>query len=333
MKYLSLGIPKKQQGFTLIEFIVASMLSIIVLAAVGGTYFASRKINDIATARLSVHQDLRNAANMITRDARMAGGFGCFSMFGRDNKVIHDSQAKNPLLALTHTISTGSEATTVMQPIKSGSLGIAGFGDALMFVYGGGSASVTAYQNGSYTLSIPHNDPLSHPMNMPLTVSDCSRLSRLDSFEVQDNIFSHFKPEFDVAANRSAELAVLPLTINAYAVGSANGQQGLFRFTLGQNNRWQGPQLLIPDIKSMQIKYGYADCGGSASDINSQPSYRFSDTLLTNQMPSLISITLNQDLRAQGRSVEEDGERIDAGSITVYRINAAVRGGLLCQNQ
>lgn len=68
------------KGFSLIEFLVAAALSMIVLMAVSSTYFTARNLNNTATSRLTVQQDLRNASNMIVRDARMAGSFGCFNM-------------------------------------------------------------------------------------------------------------------------------------------------------------------------------------------------------------------------------------------------------------
>ena len=75
-------IPNKTaiRGFSILEFLVASLLSMIVLMAVSSTYFTARGLNKSANARIGIQQDLRNAANMIVRDARMAGNFGCFNM-------------------------------------------------------------------------------------------------------------------------------------------------------------------------------------------------------------------------------------------------------------
>ncbi len=69
----------KPKGFTLIEFLVASSLAIIVISAAGGTYFMTRKLSDTTQKRLDIQQNLRNAASLLTRDARNAGTFGCFN--------------------------------------------------------------------------------------------------------------------------------------------------------------------------------------------------------------------------------------------------------------
>lgn len=95
MKRKMLNVPKGgydgMKGFTIVEFLVAGLLSIIVLIAVVSSYFTSRKLNDVANERLAIQQDLRNAATLIVRDARMAGSFGCFNMSEHTKDDIVDS--------------------------------------------------------------------------------------------------------------------------------------------------------------------------------------------------------------------------------------------------
>ena len=67
----------RQYGFTLIEFMVAAILGLIVLLAIGGAYVATQKVNEVATSRVIRQQELRMANNLLIRDARMAGSFGC----------------------------------------------------------------------------------------------------------------------------------------------------------------------------------------------------------------------------------------------------------------
>ena len=64
-------LPKKITGFTLIELLVASALSIIVLIAAGSGFVTTQKLSQVAKGRLQVQNDLRNATNMIVRDARI----------------------------------------------------------------------------------------------------------------------------------------------------------------------------------------------------------------------------------------------------------------------
>lgn len=105
MKRKMLNVPKGgydgMKGFTIVEFLVAGLLSVIVLIAVVSSYFTSRKLNDAANERLAEQQDLRNAATLIVRDARMAGSFGCFNMSEHTEKdVVSGVAQKNRLFSL-----------------------------------------------------------------------------------------------------------------------------------------------------------------------------------------------------------------------------------------
>lgn len=135
MRRKMLNVPKGNydgmKGFTIIEFLVAGMLSMIVLMAVGSSYFTSRKLNDAANERLSAQQDLRNAATLIVRDARMAGGFGCFNMSEHTkNDIIVDpskqtqpvpakpgAKQENPLFSLEWANTNNTNNTAKLIPI------------------------------------------------------------------------------------------------------------------------------------------------------------------------------------------------------------------------
>ncbi|AUZ04340.2 hypothetical protein ADP71_05600 [Vitreoscilla sp. C1] len=66
-----------QSGFTLIEFVVASALGLMIILAIGGAYVATQRVNETASMRVDRQQELRLASNLLVRDARMAGTFGC----------------------------------------------------------------------------------------------------------------------------------------------------------------------------------------------------------------------------------------------------------------
>lgn len=94
---------RKNSGFTLIEFLVASALAMIVISAAGSTYFITRKLSNSAQKRLDTQQNLRNAASSITRDARNTGSFGCYSSAISGNKFDFNdfADAEKRLIAIT----------------------------------------------------------------------------------------------------------------------------------------------------------------------------------------------------------------------------------------
>lgn len=76
----------------------------IVLIAVVSSYFTSRKLNDAANERLAIQQDLRNAATLIVRDARMAGSFGCFNMSEHIEQDVVSDVTQKPSFSLKGTV-------------------------------------------------------------------------------------------------------------------------------------------------------------------------------------------------------------------------------------
>ena len=341
--------PKKRSaGFSLIEFLVASVLSMIVLIAIGSGYFAARKINDVALGRLGVQQDMRNAANLIVRDARMAGSFGCFNMANKEPATVgSDGSASSN--TPRNLIAAGQ--TTGLVPVKSfagSTFNVTGFtasGNALVFQYGIGSASITGNNNGTMTMQMPADDPLQNiSSKMPLVFSSCNVIDRPTSFTAtrSDNgvNINNINPALNTD-HVAAEMSILRYAVNAYVIGTTTaGEQGLYRIQLGDDNTWQSPQLLLPGITAMNISYGYvgncAPSGAAASDI-SRETFTFANALDGTQnppTPALIRITLNGNtLAAQGKDMESAASRTDAGNVYVYNIEATLRGGNTCADR
>lgn len=301
------------QGFSLLEFLIASALSIIVLLAVTSGYLTARTLNHAATQRLSTQQDLRNAAAQIVRDARMAGNFGCFSMAKhKPENVLNDAPADSPFRLIGQT---AQEKLIPLREIES--LGINGFsqrGNALLFQYGIDNTAPAA------ALAI---------------VSNCSAISKtgtvISSKEAARNALSI--PATDSSSD--ASISVMQHVVHAYAVGSfgdgADQREGLYRFQLDSSGSWGTPQLLIKNVSGMDITYLYPASGSCSGDAP-VPSFKYtSDDLLLDTAgatlpttsPAMIQLVLN------GRSITAG----DENQVHAYTINAAVRGGNLCADR
>lgn len=142
------------------------------------------------------------------------------------------------------------------------------------------------------------------------------------------------------AAQVANEFAVLRYTVNAYVLGTAGEQQGLFRFQLADNGGWSNPQLLMPGIEAMDIQYGYVNnCPviGAASEAAAEETFEFTDTLKTGNdaegegvaAPAIIRITLNGGNDVAAQTAVGDA----AGGVHVYNIDATVRGGNICADR
>ncbi|WP_241486572.1 PilW family protein, partial [Neisseria meningitidis] len=220
MRRKMLNVPKGSydgmKGFTIIEFLVAGMLSMIVLMAVGSSYFTSRKLNDAANERLSAQQDLRNAATLIVRDARMAGGFGCFNMSEHPaTDVVSGVAQKNRLFPLKRN------STNKLIPItESSNINYQNFfqvGSALIFQYGIDDVNASAA-----TTVVSSCAAISKPGKQILTLEDAKKELNIPDTDNRQN--------GNIARQRHE--------VNAYAVGKIADEEGLFRFQLNANGGW-----------------------------------------------------------------------------------------------
>ncbi|PIT16413.1 PilW family protein [Snodgrassella alvi] len=69
----------KQRGFSLVEIMVASTISIIILLAASSTFLTTYKLKEQVKTRINYEQDVRNAANLLRSDTRQLGNFSCMN--------------------------------------------------------------------------------------------------------------------------------------------------------------------------------------------------------------------------------------------------------------
>lgn len=301
-------IPNKTaiHGFSILEFLVASLLSMIVLMAVSSTYFTARGLNKSANARIGIQHDLRNAANMIVRDARMAGNFGCFNMANFPASAVIEDKSSDEYTLKTAGVNN-------LLPIKEIKLSYAGFaqtGRALLFQYGidkADSPAKTAIASSCSRIAKPHTE-----------IKDLAAAKSALNLKITDS-------------DQDGSIAIMKHEMIAYAVGKLREESGLFRFQLSNDGSWSNPQLLIKGITSMDIHYIYAECpdfgNESASGVNTE-SFDYKNALDTSaeaKSPTSIQIVLNNG--SIDPSKEQDNK------VDIYNINATIRGGNVCADR
>lgn len=301
-------IPNKTaiRGFSILEFLVASLLSMIVLMAVSSTYFTARGLNKSANARIGIQQDLRNVANMIVRDARMAGNFGCFNMSNSPASAVIEDKSSAEYALKTADVNK-------LLPVKEINLSYPGFtqiGPALLFQYG---IDIDKEKSTAKTA----------------IVSSCSRIAKPHT-KIKD--LAAAKSALKITdSDQNGSIAIMKHEMIAYAVGTLDKENGLFRFQLSDNGSWSNPQLLIKGITSMDLHYIYAECpdseNASASGANAE-TFKYADQLDTSieaKSPASIQIVLNNG--SIDPSKEQDNK------VDIYNINATIRGGNVCADR
>lgn len=313
MKRKMLNVPKGgydgMKGFTIVEFLVAGLLSVIVLIAVVSSYFTSRKLNDAANERLAEQQDLRNAATLIVRDARMAGSFGCFNMSEHiGNDVVFNVAQKNALFSLKRN-STNS--TNKLIPItESPNINYQNFfqvSSALIFQYGIDDVDASAD-----TTVVSSCAAISKPGKQIPTLEDAKKELKIQNSDKEQN--------GNIARQRHV--------VNAYAVGKIAGEEGLFRFQLNEKGEWGNPQLLAKKIKRMRVRYIYVSGCPEDEDAGKEEQfkYKYTDKFDSSVTPAGVEVLLDSGSDAK---IAASSDNI----IYAYRINATIRGGNVCANR
>ncbi|ENW5802257.1 PilW family protein [Neisseria gonorrhoeae] len=306
MKRKMLNVPKGgydgMKGFTIVEFLVAGLLSVIVLIAVVSSYFTSRKLNDAANERLAEQQDLRNAATLIVRDARMAGSFGCFNMSEHiKDVVVSDVAQKNYLFLLKK-----SNANKLIPIAESSNINYRGFlqvGSALIFQYGIDDVNASAA-----TTVVSSCAAISKPGKQIPTLEDAKKELKIPDRDKEQN--------GNIARQRHV--------VNAYAVGRIDGEGGLFRFQLNEKGEWGNPQLLAKKIKRMRVRYIYVS--GCPEDAGKEEQFEYTDKFDSSVTPAGVEVLLDSGSDAK---IAASSDNI----IYAYRINATIRGGNVCANR
>lgn len=320
MKRKMLNVPKGgydgMKGFTIVEFLVAGLLSIIVLIAVVSSYFTSRKLNDVANERLAIQQDLRNAATLIVRDARMAGSFGCFNMSEHTKGDIVDSsnqtqsnlvkpgvKQENPLFSLKR-----SDMDKQLIPVaESADIKYPGFIqrlNALVFQYG-----IDDLDASAETVVVSSCSKIAKPGKKISTLQEAKSALQITNDDKQNGNITRQKH-----------------VVNAYAVGMIAGEEGLFRFQLDDKGKWGNPQLLAKKIKRMDVQYIYVSGCPEDEDAGKEEQFKYTDRFDRSVTPAGVEVLLDSGLNAKIAASSDN-------SIYAYRINATIRGGNVCANR
>ncbi|HHS1621248.1 PilW family protein [Neisseria meningitidis] len=327
MRRKMLNVPKGNydgmKGFTIIEFLVAGMLSMIVLMAVGSSYFTSRKLNDAANERLSAQQDLRNAATLIVRDARMAGGFGCFNMSEHTkNDIIVDpskqtqhvpvkpgAKQENPLFSLEWA-NTNNNTAKLIPIAESTDIKYPGFAQArpaLIFQYG-----IDDLDASAETVVVSSCSKIAKPGKKISTLQEAKSALQITNDDKQNG---------NITRQRHV--------VNAYAVGRIADEEGLFRFQLDDKGKWGNPQLLVKKVRHMKVRYIYVSGCPEDDDAGKEETFKYTDKFDKSKnavTPAGVEVLLSSGTDTKIAASSDN-------HIYAYRIDATIRGGNVCANR
>ena len=314
----NVGLKFTQQGFTLIEFMVAAILGLIVLLAIGGAYVSTQKVNEVATSRVTRQQELRMANNLLIRDARMAGSFGCANLSAlaggagvsvdqgttKLNKNsdasyfdINDSAAANRVYSAQILASTHG----VMTAIANGKFTAKAGSDVVVFNYGINTQPILTVTNtGTNTLSAFTLSNVSTfaggQANARVVLASCNRLDIIQKSQLtvatpkitltglaipmnKTGVVSTTSPA--VAEHYAVQATLSNLQTVAYAVGNITNDTSptaLYRFELLGDGSWSAPQLLAKNVSMIKGKFLYVTDCAKAASDVGTEKYKLGTT-------------------------------------------------------
>lgn len=261
-----------QTGLTLIELLVASALSLTVIAAITTSYVACRRTSQIITHTMQHRQDARHGLFVLAQDLRKAGHFGCATM--PEVMPLPASGLADPVLPAPNGIRILNAA---------GSAWLAGSGltpssELIEVHYGTGNtpfnpppspAGQAPLEIMQLTLELnEHSFPVG---SRRLALASCQRVDLLKV--ASSHLSAPATVRFNLAqpvqlsqpregkAHHSPSLEVMQVVSRAYLTGSVNGQTGLYRFEIDEQGNKRGPIEIAPDISNLAVEYGRSsDC-------------------------------------------------------------------------
>lgn len=226
----------RQSGLTLIELMIAALLGLLLMAALGYLYVGNRQAFRTQESVARLQENGRYAMEVLAQDLRMAGYIGCNSV----SEVALTMTAPLPALTVNNVVQ-GTEAPDTL---------------TLSRVDGRGVSPTAAMASPSSSISIPAS-PRQYAAGTPFLIADCLRADVfLSSAQINQGAtaIAHAAPpnsSSDLSAAYGTDAMLFPYEVVTYAIANnPSGNPSLYRSVNGVN------QEVVENIKDMQIVYG-----------------------------------------------------------------------------
>ncbi len=339
----------RQAGFTITELMVAAVIGLILLGGAMSMLVTTRQTYEIQNDLARIQENARFGMDLMLRDLRMAGYFGCHDNLGSVTNHLNGATTAGTLYDTTRGIEgleDGSDAWAPSNNIDDEvitSLGGALAGDAIA-----GSDAVTIRRSGGINWRVPDGsamattaDPISI-IHQPVSgvslaagdvvsVSDCTsadifQLTNTPAISANDTDGKDVEHDAGGGGdneNAAADLSkryddtaiVSPVQFVRYYVGrtvdgAGTADPALFRLMIV--NGLAQRQRLIDGVESLQLTYG-VDTNGDDLPDTYVPANDAALGMDANNWNNVVAVRVGMLLR----SAEETGADIDSRAYTL----------------
>jgi type IV pilus assembly protein PilW len=345
---------KSQLGLTLIELMIALVLSLFLLAGIIKVFTTNNQSYRVTEAHSRLQENVRFSLNTLSKDIRSAGYTGCRTIENMGVRTI--AQIPIPAIMDETTIVNGLNAETALtwNTAPDANFGAVVGGTDLITVQGASSCGGALVSNvtsptDAVQISLPNSCSIT--ADDVLVLADCEHAHIFRATAVAndtvngiqtvshaagatDNLTSRFcksygSPVTDVACatgedkiySYDSEL----LTFRAFTYFIRNGTNGdpaLWRYNHSLSASASNPVELIEGIENMQIIYGVDDNDDDIVDRYENAKTVEDGTLwdkVVSARVSLLAQTLENNLTTADRALTFDGVNISGADGKIRR--------------
>ncbi|MCW5597848.1 MAG: PilW family protein [Nitrosomonas sp.] len=320
----------KQQGFTLVELMIAMTIGLILLGGVITILTSSQQVYRVNDALARMQENARYAFQVLARDIRMAGYFGCA---GNGTPVVNTLNNPDSFLWKLGQAIDGFEATssTAWTPVlPEGAIPSPLGGRDIIVVRGveGSETKVLQHPGGSPPGSANLKVSVGSGLQTDdiVLVTDCQasaifQITNISTSSGQDNIVHNTgMPTANTPGNFTKALGkeftggeLIKVSTRSYFIRLIDGLPALYR-KIGTRNA----EELVRGVEDMQIEYGEDLNGDWTADI-----YRSAD-LVTNWQ-SVVSVRISLLLQTTENNIASQPQPYTFNGTTVTPTDRRLR--------
>ncbi|WP_024304271.1 PilW family protein [Pseudogulbenkiania sp. MAI-1] len=333
----------RQRGITLIELMIAVAIGSIIVAVVFGSFVSTRQSLRAAEIRIARHQDARSALQILARDLRMAGNFGCAALGERGDDWLVVNRGGSSAWQQVDQNSNGLRGVSKGSKDAGTWLGsLTPESDLLIVQYGQGAFSVSSRtlnatgdavtgltfqpaEQGDWAnwtrlvlASCTRIDVLASGSGMTLGSSGGSQTLTLDEAHALP-----LKGDSHPDGHQLGSLEVMALVSRAYFVAEVDGVKQLLRREMLADGSLSEATLVADGVASLAVDYGVLD----DCDADSTPRLHYAGAGEVGDWQRVGTVRLT--LTLQQPSAVRSGQTVSAA----YPLTVALRGGVQCAHR
>jgi len=295
------------RGFSLVELMVALVISLILLGGVIKIYESSKQAYRAQDNQARLQENGRFAMYFLAKDIRMAGYMGCNQLSQINPNVIANNPPMAPLFN-AETVIGGYDGGTwpASFPVKPANL-VAGT-DALLVRH---ASSTGVSLTGNMSVDTAKIQVGSNPGNYQagdiLFITDCSSADIFRATSVSKGTggiitIAHASNQntgnrLSKAYNTDAQVMAFDYSLYYIGTTAAPGVDALYRVTANSSSGG-GPEELVDGVRNMQFLYGLDTNGNGSAD-----EYRTASEVdampVSNGWPTVVSVRVSLLLVSQ----------------------------------